>query len=186
VWRDCASNLPSSTSPKGQLSVRIGLGQGFADLLWYYPDVGPVIASCGSRRRTMKNVYLVMVLSCWWLPACMESNPQPMPHGPNDVAAGDIVSAEDGIGLQDVAADLFWPEDSTIPDSLSDVFDADGSGEDTDVAGDVTDGQGEVADWLSELSDLGSEVDEGDVESLDVPGELDGDLFIGVENPGAD
>ncbi len=157
-----------------------------------------------------KSAYLILVVSCWWVVACIESNPQPMPHGKNDIStARDTVSvgdasAEDGSVYEEVAVeDMSMPDDLVSPDVpltdvLTDVGDVgseveDGGGEVTDALEDltdgtseVTDGLGEVADSLDDMTDAIHEVEEGDVEVLDVPGELDGVLLESIEDPGTD
>ncbi len=142
----------------------------------------------------MKSVYLLMLMSCWGLVACIESNPQPMPIvGLDSSSVGDVATS-DGVAHESIVwddalvpPDLSGEEDVVIsdipPETLLDVIDGevevDGvEAEVTDVNFEVTDAEGEVTDATDDSVD-GSAL-------VDVLDELDGVLLESIEDPGSD
>lgn len=71
----------------------------------------------------MKSTYLVLLLSCWWMVACIESNPQPMPHsGKPDTACEGDASSHDGGGQEEInvpPSDMSATEDLAASDILA-------------------------------------------------------------------
>lgn len=125
----------------------------------------------------MKSVHLVVLISCWWLAACIESNPQPMPIGGGDAVGAADTMVADAAGTEEVLlADGGTPTDvpaDLVPVDVVEVQDAEA--EVTDADGEVSDDEVLPKDMHAE--DAGLDIQGGDCGDC-------GDLLVGIEDPG--
>ncbi len=112
----------------------------------------------------MKSVYLVVLLSCWWLAACIESNPQPMPHtGQNDTVSAADASSTDG----STQAEVLVPGDTSVePEDMaaSDIPLMPDATDIMDVEAELLDGHGDADGVGNDADGLSSETVETESE----------------------